>query len=84
MHTRRTDLPPKHNRLPQSSLNNLRRTGGMEGGQHVGEDVAVVAAAEVEDGAEAETLATQRRMDRHPRHTTTIPERGGPIKGTGP
>ena len=56
----------------------------MEGGQHVGEDVAVVAAAEVEDEAEAETLATQRHMDRHPRHTTTIPERVGTIKGTGP
>ena len=56
----------------------------MEGGRHVGEDVAVVAAAEVEDEAEAETLATQRHMDRHPRHATTIPERGGPIKGTRP
>ena len=83
MHTRRTDLPPKHNRLPQSSLNNLQHTGDMEGGRHVGEDVAV-AAVEVEDEAEAETLATQRHMDRHPRHTTTIPERVGTIKGTGP
>ena len=55
----------------------------MEGGQHVGEDVAVVAAAEVEDEAEAETLATQRHMDRHPRHTTTIPKGVGIIKGTG-
>ena len=49
----------------------------------MGEDVAV-AAVEVEDEAEAETLATQRHMDRHPRHTTTILERVGTIKGTGP
>ena len=36
------------------------------------------------DEAEAETLATQRHMHRHPRRTTTIPERVGTIKGTGP